>query len=505
MHFSFGWAGAKQNTSWWSKKVAPIDYGPYVKPPSSTPPPPPPPPAPTTVQPAVPANLKVLDTYGSTTVAQQTPTAYSAAAVVVQRALGIEADGYYGSGTASAVRTWQAGRRLPVTGAFGPADWQVMFPRPVVPFGTFEKVTPYRVTGWAADADTTAPIDVQVLVDKVPVLTARADRPRPELAASFPGVGTDHGYDLAVQIPDGTHSVCVVGVNVGAGASSSTGCSTVTVTAPSPLTAAASREDTFLLSRAATSSVVLREVTDEGVEGSTDLGGRIMGAPAAVARNVGALEVVVRGTDDNLWLKTRQADGSFSPYVKLDGPVSSRPSLSARGDGRVDLVARARDGRLLHRMSSTPGAWSGWVSLGGKLLEGTAPAVAWTPSGRMDVYGVGSDRAVWRRSRLVTGAWTGWQKMGGTTRNDLTAVATGTAEVTVAMRGTDNAGWALTVPSATSTGRLTRLGGALIEAPAIAAAPRSTTPVVIGTGTDGNLWGTERRADRTWSRWVRQD
>ena len=341
--------------------------------------------------------------------------------------------------------------------------------------------------------------------DRVPVMTARADRERPDLAAAYPGVGTAHGYDLSVQIPAGTHSVCVIGVNQGAGASTSTGCANVTATAPSPLTAAASRADTFLLSRGAASSVMLREVTETGVEGSTDLGGRIVGAPAGVARRVGQLEVVVRGTDDNLWLKQRLADGSYSGYAKLDGPVSSRPSLSARGDGRVDLVARARDGRLLHRMSSTPGAWSGWVSLGGVLLEGTAPAVAWTPGGRLDVYGVGTDKAVWRRSRSASGVWSSWQKMGGSTRNDLTAVATGTHEVTVAARGTDNAGWALTVPSSTSVGSWKRLGGVLVEAPAVAAAPGSTTPVVIGTGTDGNLWATERLADRSWTRWVRQD
>ncbi len=503
VHFSFGWAGAKQNTSWWSKRVAPIDYGPYVKPPSSPTPPPPPPVS--AVQPASPANLKVLATYGATTVAQQTPTTYSDAAQVVQRALGVEADGYYGAGTATAVRAWQAGRRLPATGAFGPADWKVMFPRPTVPFGTFESLTPYRVKGWAADADTTAPIDVQVLVDKVPVLTAKADRSRPELATSFPGVGTAHGYDLPVQMSPGTHSVCVVGVNVGAGANTSTGCANVTVVAPSPLTAAANRQDTFLLSRSASSSVVVREVTDSGIGGPTDLGGKIVGAPAGVARWSGALEVVARGTDNDLWTRTRLADGTFTPYRRLAGPVSSRPSLSARGDGRVDLVARATDGRLLHRMSSTPGAWSGWVSLGGKLLEGTAPAVAWTPSGRLDVYGVGTDRAAWRRSRTGSGSWTEWQKVGGGTRNDLTAVATGTSEVTVAARGTDNAGWALTVPSSTSTGRWTRLGGTLAEAPAVVAAPRSTRPIVIGTGTDGNLWATERRADRTWTGWSRQD
>jgi len=42
VHFSFGWNGAKDATSWWSGRVAPLDYGPYntSHPPAPVPPPP---------------------------------------------------------------------------------------------------------------------------------------------------------------------------------------------------------------------------------------------------------------------------------------------------------------------------------------------------------------------------------------------------------------------------------------------------------------------------------
>jgi hypothetical protein len=58
VHFSFGWAGARQATSWWTGHVAPIDYGPYVAAPPTR----------TSVTPVrAPANLAVVATYGGTT------------------------------------------------------------------------------------------------------------------------------------------------------------------------------------------------------------------------------------------------------------------------------------------------------------------------------------------------------------------------------------------------------------------------------------------------------
>ena len=215
------------------------------------------------------------------------------------------------------------------------------------------------------------PIDVQVLVDKVPVLTARADRRRPDIATEYPGVGTAHGYDLAVQIPAGTHSVCVVGVNVGAGVQhldrlrhrhrhraepAHRGRQPV----PTPSCSAGRRRPRWCCARSPTRAS--RAAPTSAAASSA----RPAAWPATSARSRSSSAAPTTTSGSG----TRQADGLFSDYVKLDGPVSSRPSLSARGDGRVDLVARARDGRLLHRMSSTPGAWSGWVSLGGDAARG---------------------------------------------------------------------------------------------------------------------------------------
>lgn len=41
----------------------------------------------------------------------------------VQSRLSVKADGYYGTGTASAVRSWQASNGIAADGVFGPASW----------------------------------------------------------------------------------------------------------------------------------------------------------------------------------------------------------------------------------------------------------------------------------------------------------------------------------------------------------------------------------------------
>ena len=73
-------------------------------------------------------NVAVLRDYG-----QLTLTAGSAGTAVadLQRALNIAADGAYGPQTIGAVQVFQAQQELPITGTWGPQDWQRMFPVPV--------------------------------------------------------------------------------------------------------------------------------------------------------------------------------------------------------------------------------------------------------------------------------------------------------------------------------------------------------------------------------------
>ncbi|MCU1595160.1 MAG: hypothetical protein JWO12_2552, partial [Frankiales bacterium] len=192
VHVSFGWNGAHQTTSWWSGKVAPVEYGPGGKPP-------------VTPQP-LPANLLVLATYGSTVLKQPTGTSASRTTAdptptkLVQKALSITADGDFGADTTAAVRAFQTAEHLTVDGVVDSDDWLALFPKPVNPFGALETAVfgipgTVVVKGWAADADTQDPLRVHVYVDGslvLPPLTA--GDARPEIEQQFPGMGPELGY-----------------------------------------------------------------------------------------------------------------------------------------------------------------------------------------------------------------------------------------------------------------------------------------------------------------------
>ena len=91
-----------------------------------------------------------------------------------------------------------------------------------------------RVTGWTVDPETTAPIAAHVYVDGVgQAVTANANRP--DVALHYPQHGSNHGIDVTLKPGNGTHQICLYGINVGKGSNTGLGCKTVTVYAGEPI------------------------------------------------------------------------------------------------------------------------------------------------------------------------------------------------------------------------------------------------------------------------------
>lgn len=91
------------------------------------------------------------------------------------------------------------------------------------------------IAGWALDPNSAAPIDVHVYVDGA-ARSVRADASRPDLAAHYPGLGTNHGYAVTVPAPQwGDVDVCVYGINVLGGSNRLLGCQRVTSYGGSPI------------------------------------------------------------------------------------------------------------------------------------------------------------------------------------------------------------------------------------------------------------------------------
>jgi len=104
------------------------------------------------------------------------------------------------------------------------------------PFGSLDSATGHAggvdVRGWATDADTADPIDVQVSVDGALAGTTRASEGRPDLTAAYPDYGAAHGFSFFAAAAAGTnHNVCATAVNVYSGANKALGCRGVDVTA----------------------------------------------------------------------------------------------------------------------------------------------------------------------------------------------------------------------------------------------------------------------------------
>jgi subtilisin family serine protease len=105
------------------------------------------------------------------------------------------------------------------------------------PFGALDAVEPtfgaVRVTGWAIDPDTTAPLDVHVYVDRAGA-PVPANQSRPDVAAVYPTYGDRHGIDRMVVTTPGVHRVCLYAIDPDGGPNPTLGCRTVTVPEPSP-------------------------------------------------------------------------------------------------------------------------------------------------------------------------------------------------------------------------------------------------------------------------------
>lgn len=175
---------------------------------------------------------------------------------------------------------------------------------PADPTGVLESVTSpgpgtVRVTGWARDVDTSAPIQVRLSVDGVVVRTVTASGPRGD---AWNGYGFD---ETLTGVDPGAREVCAVAVNVGGGSDRSLGCATVGVAAVT------------------VGQVLALEAVDGGVRMATTEVTRTDGSPAPLRVLVdgkyrASLGAGTGGLDETLTLPPGTHE--VSVVATLDGP-----------------------------------------------------------------------------------------------------------------------------------------------------------------------------------------
>lgn len=74
-----------------------------------------------------------------------------------------------------------------------------------------------RVRGWAVDRDAPGPTDVHIYVDGYWVAAIPANVSRPDIAAAFPSMSSNHAFASVLPIGGGTHLICAYGINRASG------------------------------------------------------------------------------------------------------------------------------------------------------------------------------------------------------------------------------------------------------------------------------------------------
>jgi len=240
-------------------------------------------------------------------------------------------------------------------------------------------------------------------------------------------------------------------------------------------------------------------------QGTTALGGRLAGGPAAVVTPAGvlrptsALAVFGRGTDNALWWRHQTLSG-WSPWTSLGGIITAGPAAASNSNGQfgqLAVFARGTDGAIWLR-SFVAGSWTPWhilpggfsdPTLVGKLLPGTGPASAYDAGGNQLLTAVGAQRGTYLLGNVDGFGFAGLTLGGRTTTNPAVTVAADQAAVFV--RGTDNALWYKSGPnplqSVASFGPWRSLGGRLTSGVTATTVPGGNTYVFV-LGTDNQVW-----------------
>jgi hypothetical protein len=121
----------------------------------------------------------------------------------------------------------------------------------------------------------------------------------------------------------------------------------------------------------------------------------IEGGPAAVSWGSGRIDVVARSTATNHPLLHWWYDGSWHGPENLGGINTSDPDIASEGPGHLQVVVRGSDQKIYLRQYDTVGGWYEWENFSSeKILYGPTVTSWRTPDYRLDVAAVKEDHTL---------------------------------------------------------------------------------------------------------------
>jgi peptidoglycan/xylan/chitin deacetylase (PgdA/CDA1 family) len=270
--------------------------------------------------------------------------------------------------------------------------------------------------------------------------------------------------------------------------------------APTPA-AATTADGLHLLVRNAAGNVVERTLRGSTWSSWTQLGGAVVGGPAAAATGPTGLAAVAIGGSNAVYRQAVADGGQRSGWSSLSGVATTRPGVAVGPGGMESIVIRGGNGQGYLRQRTTAG-WSGWTALGG-LLAPLAPSVAATAGGVLTVAGVGSNRALYVKFRSAGGAWSGWRMLGGSVNSDVALSPTADGQRVVAVvRGGETGYYSVLNPDGTGWTGWLSLAGGLASGPAVTVNGSALEVFVVGgNGRHYRKTATDGSAVTGWTGW----
>lgn len=141
------------------------------------------------------------------------------------------------------------------------------------------------------------------------------------------------------------------------------------------------------------------------------IGGSFMSAPTVASWAPGRLDVFGQWFDGTLYHSQTDDGTIWSEWTQVDpSPVDGAPAAVARGFGLIEVFARRTDGQI-YQQTYTDTIWSGWRPIPGLGDAKSGPAVsAWLPD-HLDLFVRGSDETLWHTVTENGVDWLAWQQV----------------------------------------------------------------------------------------------
>ncbi|MBC3843155.1 hypothetical protein GXW82_32025 [Streptacidiphilus sp. 4-A2] len=146
------------------------------------------------------------------------------------------------------------------------------------------------------------------------------------------------------------------------------------------------------------------------------------GKVAIAAMPDGSSQVVAYGSDKNMYLDIRNANGTWTGWTELAGANGASdfegPDLAITGlsDGSSQILAIGNNGYVYHEVRSAAGVFSGFQAITGVTttdMGASSIGIAGMPNGSSQVVAVGTDGNLWQITRNSNGTWSSWSAPAG--------------------------------------------------------------------------------------------